>query len=178
MNRDITSMSRMWILVLFVSSLFYSCGGEHNQVDFEMKQDHYIFENGVIKVEVNNTTGLLVYRKSADISLSFISEDNVRDYIVINGISIDQFTVDHERTEVLDVESQFGTGKRLLIIARADGPEGSLIEKQLSIDLYDEFPHSAIINNIYLNVNATEGLTINKEVNSQFTLDASLIDKQ
>ena len=68
-------------------------------------------------------------------------------YIVVNGMPVDQFSVDHSRTEFSEVEGQYGKGYRLHVISRAEGPAGSVIEKQLTIDLYDDFPHSAIISN-------------------------------
>ncbi len=170
--------TRMWICMLLVTMVLNSCAGGQEKIEFEKNKGGYIFENGTIKIEIDQSAGLVVYRKSEDSSFSFVSEGNASHHIVINGTSVDQFSVDPQLTGVSDVVNQYGTGKRLLVVARAEGPLGSLIERRMTIDLYREFPNSAVINNTYLNLNETEGLTIDKEVNNQFTLDASLIDRQ
>jgi alpha-galactosidase len=166
-----------WIYLGFLLLLISSCcNGEKKGIVFEKGLERSIFESEKIKLDINQSTEIVVYRKSGHELLSLNSDGDVPHYLVVNGKPVNKFTVDKDRIELSELEDKYGTGKRLLLIANAEGPLGSVIEKKMSIDIYQEFPEVAIINITYRNVNSTKRLFIDKEVNNHFTLDASRIN--
>jgi len=169
------------LFTFIISSLFiFSCqenkeGVEEVHIEFSKSDGHYFIESAEIKFEFDNQMRCKVYRKSGDQLLSMVSKGEPPHFIVINGQQVKDFVVDQEKIEVSDINTESGKGKRLRLTGVSEGPLGSLIEKKLSIDLYDKFPGAGLVSVQYRNINATPGLRIEREVNNSFKLDASLL---
>ncbi len=171
-----TNRNLIWFCMLFALPLIFACTSEKKGIVFEQDNERHLFESDKIKLEISNTTGIVVFQKTENALLSMVLAGDVPHYIVVNGVAINQFVIDSKKTKFTEIENNYGPGKCLLIVANANGPSNSVIEKNMSIDIFDAFPESAIINITYRNVNSTPGLTIDKEVNNSFTLDARLIN--
>jgi len=174
-NSNNVGLNRLYLLL--VLPLLFSCSDAEEGSEFENISGTYFFENDHIALVIDSTTRIQVYRKSEDELLSMVSEGGVPHYIVVNKEAVTEFVVDKDKIEFIGISSKYGTGNRLMLLANANGPLGSIIEKKMTIDIYEDFPESAIINITYRNVNSTKDLVINKEVNNSFTLDASLINR-
>ncbi len=170
----ITNKKLLWCFMLLAWPLFYSCTPEKTGINFEQENGNYLLESEKIKLEISNSTGIVVFQKKNGAWLSMVSAGGVPHYVIVNGMAIKQFVVDDEKMEFTDLQNNYGPGKRLMIVAHADGPKNSVIEKNMHIDIYEAFPESAIINITYRNIHATASLFIEKEVNNHFVLDASL----
>lgn len=146
------------------------------KIEFSKDDSQFVFENAEIKFEFDNQMRSNVYRKSDNQQLSMISKGESPHFIIINGKPVKDFVVDQEKVKISDINTESGKGKRLQLTGVSEGPLGSLIEKTLSIDLYEKFPNAGLVSVQYKNVNATPYLRIEKEVNNSFKLDASLLN--
>jgi alpha-galactosidase len=162
------------ILLLILAAVIFSCE-RGDKIVFSKDSVHLSFENAKIKFEIDNQMQFTVYRKTNDQLLSMIRPETPPHYIVINGVQISQFNVDFENIKESEINGISGKGRRLEITGESKGPLDSQIEKILFIDLYTKFPATGFINVQYKNVHSTPGLTIEKEVNNSFKLDASLL---
>jgi alpha-galactosidase len=155
---------------------FYSCDRVNNPINHSIGNDYIIFENGSIKLELNDQLMIKVFRKSGD-NLYTINRDKKDPFtIVVNGNLINSFSINKSSTEILDIADNIGSGKQLIISGTAKGPSESNIEKKLYLRLYEQFPAIALINVTYKNINSTPGLYIEKEISNLFELDASIIN--
>jgi alpha-galactosidase len=159
---------------MVLTAFLFSCENE-DKIKLSKSSNKIFIENAEIKFEFDDQMRCNVYRKSDDQLLSMVSPGDSPHFIVINGMQVKDFTVDREKVEVTDISGNSGRGKRLQLTGVAEGPSGSVIEKTLALDLYDKFPAAGLVSVQYKNVNATPGLTIEKEVNNSFKLDASLL---
>lgn len=175
-------MNKNTVLVLFLISIvfMFSCKEKKDEVveskiEYSKNDHQFFFENAEIKFEFDSHMRCKVYRKSDDQILSMVSQADAPHYIVVNGVQVKDFMVDHEKVKISDLNTESGKGKRMQLTGVSEGPLGSLIEKILSMDLYDKFPNAGLVSVQYKNVNSTSGLRIEKEVNNSFKLDASLL---
>ena len=162
---------------IFATSFIFGCSSNGNDIRFFKKDGKYSIESDSMKIEFDNQMKCNIYRKQGEELFSIIGKGDVPHYIVVNGVKVKNFTVDDEKIELLDIDNNIGTGKRLILKGTADGPSGSLIEKTLSVDVYENFPQAGLITVQYRNLRSTPGLVIEKEVDNSFRLDASLINK-
>ncbi len=176
MNLTINNLKRFLIILFLGFSILFSCTSDKKGIVFEKDKNIHSFKSDKIKLEIDDSTGIKIFRKIEGKWLTMTSKSDTPHYIVVNDEEIKQFVVNDEKVEFSEIENNYGIGKRLTIFANADGPLKSIIEKRMSIDIYEKFPEAAIINITYQNVNSTDNLTIDKEVNNKFILDASLIN--
>jgi alpha-galactosidase len=171
--------SKILLLDLFMLLgllLFSSCSRNESNIQFFHEDGIYSLENNNIKFKFDNKMRCNVYRKYGDQLLSIINKSDVPHYIIVNGIPIRNFTIDEKRVKFINIKNKFGRGKRLKLSGTASGPSESLIEMILYTDIYDKFPEAILQSIEYKNVNATPGLFIEKEINNEFKLNASLVN--
>lgn len=168
---------------LFIVSIFLllSCEGKKDvtkdeKIVFSKNENQISFENAEIKFEFDNQMRCKVYQKKGGQLLSLTSQGDDPYYLVVNGQQVKNFSIDNEKIGIIDINTESGKGKRLQLTGLSEGPQGSLIEKILIIDLYEKFPNAGLVNVKYTNVNATPNLQITKEVNNSFKLDASQVN--
>ena len=164
------------VFFIMLFSFFLSGCTNEDIINFSKGNGFYIIENNQMKLRFDNQMKCNVYRKAEDKWLSIIKEDNVPHYIVVNDTEVKDFNVNEEKIIILN--NEFGKGKRLKLTGTAEGPLESLIEKVLYIDMYERFPEAALVSVEYRNVNSTPGLFIEKEINNNFKLDASLLNEK
>jgi len=163
-------------LYLLISLL--SCQEPFNEIRFSKDADKVNFESPLMRLAFDNRFGLKVYRKSGMDWIS-MTDGNQDPYTVnISGQHIDQFKLDQTGIVCKDIVNDVGTGKRLTMTGLAEGPLHSVIEKTMTVELYQRFPEAACIKLIYRNISNTPGLTIEEEIDNNFKLDATLINSR
>ncbi len=176
MLRNSTLIALIILTVLMASCQKTKNKGVHEQIGFSKNDHQFFFENAEIRFEFDDQMRCKVYQKKEGQLLSFITNSEPPNYLIINGEPIKNFVVSKEKVIVSELTTESGKGKRLQLTGVSDGPQGSLIEKTLTIDLYEKFPNAGLVNVQYKNVNATPNLQIEKEVNNSFKLNASLLN--
>ncbi len=163
-----------YLLCSLLAVVVYSCTNNSGNINYSMNSGVHTIETPEMIVTIGNRMQLKVSQKVGEKKLSIIKDGNEQHYAVINGSAVTGFNVDENETEWLDINNEFGPGKRLQLTGSTTGPENSEIHKILYIDFYEQFPNAAVINSEYINKNSTPGLVINGEVSNKFLLDASL----
>jgi alpha-galactosidase len=130
-----------------------------------------------MKVQFDKQMRCRVDRKNGDQLVSIVGDGDTPYYLVINGIEVKDFEVNEAEVDISRLRNEFGKGTRLKLTGNGRGPQKSIIEKVLYVDMYEEFPNAALTKIEYRNVNATPGLYIEKEVDNHFKLDASRVNK-
>ena len=97
-------------------------------------------------------------------------------YITVQGNEILDFFIDYQNIGLSEVQTNYGSGKRLQIIGYGKSPEGILVKKTMFVELYHAYPDIAIIWATYQNKDPKQTLHITKVVNNFFRMDASLIN--
>jgi len=94
-------------------------------------------------------------------------------YLEIEGTELKDFQVDSHNVGVSEIKTLFGTGKALQLTAQAKTPSGIQIQKDLTIELYREYPEIALVTATYRNLEPTRPIQITRTINSFFRLDAT-----
>ncbi len=138
------------------------------------------FRNPGIELQLDSKMNLAIYYKNEDIPLNFVDltdKTKPSHFITVNGKDISDFTVNYDDIKMEQIESSFGTGRKLMVKGVAEPESGLQIEKILSIELYDKYPDAAIITATYKNTGTTE-FTVDKTISNYFKLDASVFNSQ
>lgn len=97
-------------------------------------------------------------------------------FITTNNDTIKSFKTDFNNVKIEDIENEFGIGKRLTIKGEADEQNNIKIAKKMYVELYNDFPKTAITYAEFIN-NPDEEIVELKSVFSNFyELDASLVN--
>lgn len=163
------------IQFLIITTIFFVCKSNRG-IHSNLKNTPFYFESEKLRLEIDNAMGIKVYHKVGEKQLSLSKSLNPY-YVVVNGVTMKDFVLDKSKTKLSNVVTQYGKGKRLLISGEAIGPFELVIEKEMQIEIYDNFPNAAVISVVYTNVNSTPSLSIDEEINSDFKLNASEINK-
>jgi alpha-galactosidase len=145
------------------SSITYNKGGE------------IIFENGSIQLTFDRLMYERVFNKNSGICFSTdqpIHSSKPSHYPVVNGQEIKDFSIDYDKISFTEINTNLGTGSRLILVGVAEGPDNSQIEKKLTVELYDSFPGVAISWVVYKNLGNAE-LLIDRVYSECYRLDAS-----
>jgi len=157
--------------------LVFSCTREKEKIYFHEKNDLFIIETDIMKIDIDSFMKIKVFNKPNGEWQGIIKENSDPHYIVINDTIVRDFNIDKSKVDVRRVENKFGKGKRITLKGTAKGPLNSTIQKILNIDIYERFPNAAQVSVIYKNISSTPELFIEKEINNSFKLDASLVNK-
>lgn len=162
------------IQLLFIAIIFLACDNNRG-INHSSKNTFLHFESKKLKVEIDDSMRIKVYHKIREkqLSLTQISDSY---YIVVNNIPVKDFVLDRSKTRVTNIETSYGKGRQLLIFGKSLEPFESLIEKEMRVEIYDNFPNAAVISASYTNLNSTPALDIDEEINSNFKLNASEIN--
>jgi alpha-galactosidase len=94
-------------------------------------------------------------------------------YITLGGEELKNFQVDYANVGVSEILTQFGQGKRLYLTGYAKTAKGAIVEKRLNVDLYIDFPDTAIVSASYRNTDPASELRITRQVTTLFRMDAA-----
>ncbi len=167
---------RPLIFFLLMMGMFSFVGAGEN-ISFSEEGGKVLLESDRVRFEFDQNMTVRVYNKTGSRLSSLISPAAPGYYLVINGVAVKDFALDRQKTVVTDVNSAAGSGKKLQMRGYAKGPLGALIEKELTLELYDKYANAGLVTVRYKNINKTPGLTIEKEVDASFRLDASLVNE-
>jgi len=95
-------------------------------------------------------------------------------YIVVKEGEILDFFIDYQNIGLSEIQTNYGSGKRLQISGYGKSPRGILIEKVIFVELYNAYPDTAIIWATYRNKDSKKSILVTKIVNNFFRMDASL----
>ena len=100
------------------------------------------------------------------------------DSLTTVGKEPDVFTLDFENVKVSDARGKLGTrGKRIEITTKGAGGAGRGVEKNVALEIYDQFPNLALTSVTYKNVGAGS-IRLERVVSQQHRFSASLVDPQ
>ena len=136
------------------------------------------FENTAIKLVIDQNMKIVASYFDGEKTQSMVSDQlKPNDYLVINGKDVYEFSV--EKKELTEIENNFGVGKQLKLFGKAKVTTGETtadIEKILTIELYNNFPNSAITYVDYINLSDSQ-IMIDKTVGASYTVDRKLLDQ-
>ena len=96
--------------------------------------------------------------------------------VIINGQLVSEFELDRRSLKLTNIRAEFGAGRRLAARAIAAGPAGSRIEQELTVELYDDYPQTAIFQTTYRVLESRAPLRLEKALSHSYRLDASALD--
>jgi len=100
------------------------------------------------------------------------------EYCVVAGKPLPSERYDFEHAKISEVSGDIGKrGKRLVITGRVQTPDGTAIDKTLSVEVYEEFPGVALATLTYRNA-GTSDVVIDRVVAQRHRLNASLADER
>lgn len=168
---------RFVFTVLFSLALAFSCSTKRKDFSFSHGGDIW-FRNPGIELKFDSEMNLEILRGGEEIPLNFAGAgDHLKPshFVVVNGAEVTEFTVDYDQVQVEPVETNFGKGRKLTLKGVAEPENSGLIEKTLTVELYEKYPDAAIISAVYTNTGTSE-ITMNKSVSNFYRMDASLMD--
>ena len=164
------------ISIIIISLIIISCENQ-SQITYTETGANIHFENTAIKLSIDKNMKMKVlYLKNGE-TLSIVSAQSTpNDYLVINSTEVIDFSI--EKSELNDIENNFGTGKQVKLFGKTKASVGENVvhvEKILTIELYDNFPNAVVTYVDYINLSDSP-LAIDKIVNASYTVDRKLID--
>ncbi len=97
-------------------------------------------------------------------------------YVVANGKEVRNFALDFGSIREKKVQTNLGSGSRVRLHAVATGADAPPLEMRLTIELYRDFPNTAITYAAFRNLSASQDIQLDTVYSNCFLLDASLID--
>ena len=145
-----------------------------------VNEDEVWFRNSLIQLRFDRELYCGVFFKSRGklFSLSHNPPDpnlaKPSHYIVVQEDEILDFFIDYQNIGLSEIQTNYGSGKRLQISGYGKSSRGILIEKIMFVELYDAYPDTAIIWATYRNKDPKQSIHVTKIVNNFFRMDASL----
>ncbi|UCE08198.1 MAG: hypothetical protein JSW07_09310, partial [bacterium] len=174
--------------LLIISIIFFiicvcalSGCGDKMKIRFTYSRNGYIwFQNSVIQLRFDDKMYCKVFYRDTTHSINNASTvapfSKPSHFIVLDGTEISKFTVDYDNIKCIDIKTEFGNGKRLVLKGTTTGPKNCEIEKTLTVEMYNDYPDAAITYANYKNLGSAN-LTIDTVYNNYYLLDASLAEK-
>lgn len=166
------------VLFFLLMITLQSCESQDQSVInyvFEDKIHH--FNNKEIRLEIDNKMKIIPSYKRNDKLLSVVVNDSIpNDYLVIDGKTISNFSI--SKKELTDINTDFGAGKKLKLFGESQislNDTNVTIQKVLTIELYENFPNSAVTYVEYTNLSKAP-LTVDKIVEAQYTVNRKLVN--
>ena len=177
-------MKRFKLVSVFIllTIVNFHCGKKIEQITFTKESDgHTWFRNSIIQLKIDDSMGIKVFFNNGSELLSLtrdrekFPETASSHFIVVNGKEIKNFKI--ENSNLTDIKTKYGIGKKLTLKGR---DSSSKIEKEFTIELYEDYPDIALTSAYYKNISNGK-IVINKSYSNYFQIDESLVnppDKQ
>jgi basic amino acid/polyamine antiporter, APA family len=94
-------------------------------------------------------------------------------FITVSGEEIRDFQVDYKNVGASEIRTQFGAGRRLHLTGYAKTSQGVIIEKRLAVELYQDFPDTALVSATYRNTDPAASIVLTRSPSSYFRMDAA-----
>lgn len=166
-------LSILMPLMIIGTIIIYSFTASKKNFSYTKNGD-ILFSSAEIKLLFDSKMNELVFYKDGEKPLNVSGENNQNkpnEFIVVNKNEITDFAVDYDRIDIQNIETEFGKGRKLLLIGVAKLNDGSRIEKTLSVEFYDNYPDAALTIASYKNLGASD-IAIEKTISNYFELDA------
>ncbi len=162
----------------FLIGLFSCTQSGNNGLSFKKDGDIWFRNNG-IKLKFDHNMYCRVYDQDEQKTLNSIDGDLARPdhFVEVDGKTVKDFAVDYDKIRSEEIQTDFGKGKRLTLTGYATLPDGSKIEKDLTTEIYDDYPSAAIQYATYQNL-GDKDLNINKSWSGYYRLDASQVNSR
>ena len=161
--------------LLFICLIFPSCSNKNKDFTYSEKGDIWI-KNGEIELKLDSEMNLLVFYKGGEKPLNSVDSLTLPSHFIrVDGKDVTKFIVDYKQIAIESIDSYFGKGRQLRVNGVSEPETGILLEKTLSIELYDKYPNVAIISASYKNL-GEESISVDKTISNYFKLDASVFN--
>jgi alpha-galactosidase len=98
-------------------------------------------------------------------------------FIKINDSVLKDFTLINDSVKQQNINTEFGSGKRLILNGNAETLSGITVRKKLMVELYDKYPTTAIMYAEYQNLSDIK-IELQELVSDYFKLNASLVNER
>ena len=141
-------------------------------------EDVIRFDNAQIKLRIGPDMTIVPSYDDGGQARSIVSDDGTPSHhLVIDGAVVGHFPVARSDDEA--VTTRFGTGHRLTLTGEAPITQGSsslTLQKQLVLELYDDYPNAVLTRSIYTNLSDSASVAVDKAVSAHFTVDRRQVD--
>ncbi len=96
------------------------------------------------------------------------------DSIVLKGKELD-FVPDFAQAKIVESNGKLGRGKRVELPAKPLAPAGVSVERNLVIEVFDDFPNIALVSTTYKNVGSSD-VQVDKVLMQQHRFNATQVD--
>lgn len=166
-------------MLALVSITMISCSKKSKDFYYETGGEIW-FRNSEISLKFDKKMYCSIYYQNSNNSLNAVGDSanniNPSYYLEVNGEEVRDFTVDYNNIKVETIETGLGKGKRLILNGTAEKENKYKIEKELVVELYNNYPDAAISYAMYKNTGDKEFI-IDADYSNCFQMDASLVDK-
>jgi hypothetical protein len=174
-----------WGLCVAFLLFYFSCAGAGIQqpvgeISYSADKDGEIwFRHSRMQLRFDNEMYCRVFLKKDRqlLSINDIPPDPAKakppHYLEIEGTELKDFQLDSRNIGVSEMKTPFGTGKVLQMTGLAKTPSGIEIQKDLTIEFYQEYPEIALLVATYRNLEPTRPIQITRVVNNFFRLDST-----
>ncbi len=171
------SIIKLISVFILLTTINFNCIKKTEQITFTKESDGYMwFKNLEIKLKIDDSMGIKVFLNNGSELLSLtrdrekFPETAPTHFLVVKGKEIKDFKI--ENSDLTDINTKYGNGKRLTL----KGTEiNSKIEKEFTIELYEDYPGIALTSAIYRNTGSDE-IVIDKSYSNYFQIDESLVN--
>jgi APA family basic amino acid/polyamine antiporter len=94
-------------------------------------------------------------------------------FIAVNGEELRDFQVDYKNVGASEIRTLFGAGRKLNLTGYAKTSQGVVIEKELAVELYEDFPDAALVTVKYRNTDKTVSIGVTRSPSCFFRMDAA-----
>jgi hypothetical protein len=167
---------------------FFGCGGSSpttlhqtaHEIDYSAIEDSEVwFRHSQIRLRFDRDMYCRVFflKDGRLRSINDIPPDPAKakppHYIEVDGSELRDFRIDYRNVGMSDIKTQFGTGKSLHLTGYSKTATGLSLEKNLTIEFYQDYPDMAILWAVYRNREKDRSVQITRTINSFFRLDAA-----
>lgn len=162
---------------IILNLLNFCCAKQTKQISFSKDGDGYLwFKNSKIQLKIDNTMGIKVFYNNGNELLSITKDKSISPeippshFLIINGKEVSNFEI--KSSKLKNINTTFGKGKRLSLKGKETD---NRIEKELIIELYENYPDIALTKASYKN-NGDNEIVIDKAYSNYFIVDESLVN--
>ena len=168
--------------LLLLSAILPGCSESIVSLSVEHGQS-VTFKNSGIELQLDkNMYSTVTFKKEGELlSLNKVEKtDSGRlpsFYLVTDKGIVKNFKIDFSKIIYEEINGVFGKGKRLLLKGISTDIQNIVIENNLSIELYREFPNTAIVYSEFKNISETGEVQLEEVFSSSYQLDAKNVNK-
>ena len=176
-------MSKIKYSIVLLLLLLVGCSNNSN-VNININSDKSVVVEGAgIKLVFDKNIYSTVFMKKNGKLLSLNKNKGVDAeslpsfYVATNKGIIKNFKLDFDKIKIEDITTEFGKGKKVILIGRSEEIAGVPIEEILTVEIYDDFPTSAIMSAEFKNISDNKSIELTEVYSNSYQLDASSVSE-